>query len=295
MTKKWIAINILLLVTAVLFGRYLRDAIKDFKHKNNTTVAASAEKPLIPADKSLPASESNATKNPSDYGVVWEKMIFSETRSNKEVEDAQAKVAEVIVVPPLAQKPILVATTISENKQEAWIIDPTAPQPPPRPVTVTSTPGGAQPIIVGPPQVGARRAQRKRIGDTYQGYTITRINAENIVLSSGTRTETIPLHEGSKQAKGGKTAIKTTQVVSIGKPATQAGGTAPAGTQGVQTAAMMQGAPQTQAAIAARSQGTGTSPTPAPSRATSQPAPNTIGTTPSGQTIIRTPFGDVTR
>jgi hypothetical protein len=58
--------------------------------------------------------------------------------------------------------------------------------------------------------------QIKRIGDVYQGYTVTNITADSMVLELGSRREVIPLHEGTKQASMGKTPIIDTQVVSIG-------------------------------------------------------------------------------
>ncbi len=93
--------------------------------------------------------------------------------------------------PPLAQKPILVGVTI-DTQPRASIIDPTVPQ-------------GRD-----------RRAQIKRIGDVYQGYTITEISPERMVLESGTRKEIIPLHEGTKRGQQGKTPILSTRVVPFG-------------------------------------------------------------------------------
>jgi hypothetical protein len=263
MTKKWVAINFLLLLSVGLLGRHVRDLIVQSKNANKPGLI----QPIVraPQDKVLPPPAPLKNYAFMEFSIIPEKMVFSETRTNKEEQIAPAPVPET---PPLAQKPILVGTSISDNQQRALILDPTAAQD------------------------KGRRAQLKRIGDTYQGYTITRITAENIVLESGTRKETIPLHEGSKRAKGGKTAIQPIRVVSLG------GGTGGGG-QGLlaRTTGVQIGSTSTNIASPVQpgqvNPGSGAAPAVAAPPAQQTPVRNVIQT-PAGR-VIRTPFGDVAR
>ena len=85
----------------------------------------------------------------------------------------------------------------------------------------SSTRGQSSPVVSSPtrttqtPQVN-QSIQVMTIGDVYQGYKLTQINPDNIVLERDQAMEIIPLHEGAKQGQGGKTPIVATQVVSIG-------------------------------------------------------------------------------
>jgi hypothetical protein len=269
MTKKWVAINLLLLAFGGLLGRHVRDLIVQSKRANKPDLIQPKD-PRALQDKTLPPPAPSKDYIPTEFSIIPEKLIFSETRSNKEEQIAPAPVPEI---PPLAQKPILVGTSISDNQQRALILDPTVAQD------------------------KGRRAQLKRIGDTYQGYTITRITAENIVLESGTRKETIPLHEGSKRAKGGKTPIQPTRIVSFGGSSGGGPGGAPGGGPGAprtiggsQVALTSPNTPQLPAGQP--NPAAGAIPAVAPQPQQSQP--RNVIQTPAGR-VIRTPFGDVPR
>ena len=76
-------------------------------------------------------------------------------------------------------------------------------------------------IIDTSSQSGIHKTQTMRIGDIYQGFTITDITEQNIVLEYGASREIIPLSDTSKPAQVGKTPILQTRVVNFGA---QAGG-----------------------------------------------------------------------
>jgi hypothetical protein len=359
MKKIWIATNLLLLAITVLFGRHVRNSIDDYKNKINPdgVKLIQTDKPELAPDKVLPAPNPPKICNPADFSVIAEKVLFFENRINeeKQPDTAQTLASEV---PPLTQKPILVGTSISDNRQLAFIIDPAVLQrvqggaqptrqgdqaPAPavnqggsvqgiaqalsqgsgmqgiaqalnqgggmqglaqalgqggggmqqimqamggmpgliqalgqgsgtQGLAQTLGPGGGMPQIVqalggmqgiaqalsqgasgiqgllqSVRQLGNQpvaqnprsQVQIKRVGDLYHGYTITHINAEDIVLESGSRMEVIPLHEGSKLPKVGKTAIQPTRVVSFGTMGTT-GGTSPARGAGSQPMAGVQ-------------------------------------------------------
>jgi len=279
MTKKWIAINLLLLTLAALLGWRLRLSIIQFKTENNLSKiqpAADLKKTML-QEKLVFNPIPVRNYNPAEFAVIPEKNLFTDSRSKEE------KVENVTPPepPPLAQKPILIGITITDKEQTASIIDPTA-----------------QPSA----NERGRRGQFKKIGDVYQGYTVTEILPDRIVLESGTRKEVIPLREGSKRAQGGKTPILSTRVVPIG-----AGG-ASGGTI-VNVAGSAPGAAPQRTAVApigspASSQPATVIQTAPPARSTAaqpaaQQAPPVMLPGPGGELvptrIVKTPFGDIVR
>jgi hypothetical protein len=191
MSKKWIAINLLLLAVAGALARQLYVSVLRFNAENDLAKIQPVRdmKQKMTQEKPLPKMAPAKKYVAADFAVIPEKNIFAESRSKEDKVEETAPPEP----PPLTQKPILVGITISGTQRMAAIIDP-----------------------AGSPQNQNRRAQNKRIGDVYHGYTITDITSDRIVLESGTRKEIIPLHEGSKRSRGGKTSVVATRVVSIG-------------------------------------------------------------------------------
>jgi hypothetical protein len=267
--KKWIAINLLLLATAALLGVQLRKSILRFRAENNLAKIQPAAdlKGKLVQEQPLPRMSLPGTYNPAEFSIISEKNLFSDTRSKEDKPDNSAPPE----APPLTQKPILVGVTITDAERKASIIDVTAPA-----------------------DQQNRRESIRKIGDVYQGYTITEIAPDRIILESGTRKEVIPLREGSKRGQGGKTPILSTRVVPFGGGGT-AGGTpvsvvasratgAPSGATPARTSVSPIGA-STQAAPAQRGTVTRTATPAAESVQEGQPATR----------VIRTPFGDIVR
>jgi len=265
MTKKWIAIDLLLLVIAALLGWELRLSIRQFNAENDVAKIQPARdiKRQVLQDKAILKAVPVKTYNPAEFAVIPDKNLFSDSRSKEEKVEIQATPPEP---PPLAQKPILVGVTI-DTQPRASIIDPTVPQ-------------GRD-----------RRALIKRVGDVYQGYTITEISPDRMVLESGTRKEIIPLHEGTKRVQQGKTPILSTRVVSFGgggitggTPISISGG--PAAAAPPRTSVSPIGTPASAAAPArTNAAAPAAAPTAAPTvQPQSAPAP--------GARILHTPFGD---
>ena len=276
--KKWIAINLLLLATAGLLGSQLRKSILKFRAENDLAKiqpAADLKQKLL-QEKPLPQQPAAKTYVPAEFSIISEKNLFSLTRSKEEKVENTAPPEP----PPLAQKPILVGTTITDTERKASIIDPTAQA-----------------------DVRNRKGSIKKIGDVYQGYTITEIAADRIILESGTRKEVIPLREGSKRGQGGKTAILSTRIVSFGGGGITGGTpvTAATGNIGASAASTPGRTPVTPigtststatAQAAAAAQATVVSPARAtPSPPSGQPAPQGEPRT----RVVRTPFGDIVR
>jgi hypothetical protein len=143
-------------------------------------------------------------------------------------------------------------------------------------------------------QNSGRRVQVKRIGDTYEGYTITDITPESIVLESNSRKEIIPLHEGSKQSTEAKTAIVATQVVTFGQN-TGASGNRASPTGGTRSQPVTVTQPNNPQTSGRQGRPTTATMPQSPPPGSQQRSSNFRGTPSSGQNVIRTPFGDITR
>jgi len=274
MTKKWIAITLLLLIIAVLLGRQLHTSVLRFHSENDLS---KLQPPPDLKQKAVQEAPQQPPEPPrklsaSDFAMIPENNLFSESRAKEE----KVEIAAPPEPPPLVQKPILVGVTIVDNVKRASIIDP-----------------------AGSPQERNRRAQIKRIGDSYRGYIITDITMNNIVLESGTRREVIPLHEGAKRPTSGKTAILSTRVVAIGGASSGGTPVSVAAGSNVRTST----APIGPAKTAPTAAGAAAVSVPQPPAveapaAAARPAPPRSGTTETdsqGQRVIQTPFGPITR
>ena len=275
MTKKWIAITLLLFVVTGLLGWRLYNSVKEFNTENDLSQIQPVQdiKQKIAQDKSLPRLAPNVSRPSSEFAMVPENNLFSESRTREEKGDSAAANEP----PALTQKPILVGVSIVDNQKRASVIDPASPS-----------------------QGRNRRSQVKRIGDIYRGYTITDISPTHIVLESGTRKEIIPLHEGSKKQQSGKTPILSTRIVSIG------GGTIAGGTPVVTVGAspVSQRTPVSVGGAGGGAQPVAVLPGAAQQRASqtnvtpSQVIPPQVPATETdaqGRRIIRTPFGNIVR
>jgi hypothetical protein len=286
MTKKWIAITVLLLAVTAMLGWQLNRSVADFKAQNDLRGIRPVKdiRQTIVQDKTMPRPAPPKIYAPNEFNVIAENNAFSDSRSREE----KADVAVSNEPPPLTQKPILVGVTIIDSSRRASIIDPTTPS-----------------------QGRTRRAQLKRIGDIYHGYTISEIAPDYIVLESGTRREIIRVHEGSKKPQAGKTPILSTRVVNFGSGGA-AGGTVPVT---VASASPGSVSGRTSTPASANPSGAGAAPgvsgTTGPravqtgiQQAPTPPAPTTpqtgsqtpaVETDAQGRRVIRTPFGNIVR
>lgn len=286
MTKKWMAISVLLFIIAGLLGWWLQASIRKFNADNDLDKLQPAQDmtQTIAQEKSLPQLPPTKSFIPEEFAVIPENNLFSESRSSGEEETEEAPQPEA---QPLSEKPVLVGINITDDQKTALILD-----------SKTSSRGEN------------RRAQIKRIGDVFQGYTIAEIAPDHIMLESGSIQEIIPLHEGSKQTPGGKTPILTTRVVSF------SGGNVSGGAPVVASATSIPGArsvpaPQSTPAVAPKPAAAPAA-TPIVAPATQQRAQSPASTLPTRQTrsqqvspntessapktrVIRTPFGDIVR
>ncbi len=276
MIKKWIAVDLALLMMAGLLGWQLKVSVDRFNAVNDLAKLQPVKdvKQKLTLEGGMPPLKPPSQYNVAEYAVVPDKNVFSPTRAREEKE----VVAAVPETPPLQQKPILVGIALAGDQRMASIIDPTVP-------------GGA-----------GRKTQTKRVGDVYQGYTITDITDSQMVLESGARREVIPLHDGTKRtAQAGKTPILATRIVNFG-----GGGAAGAGAMASSVAARPVGQGAVASSIgssvsrpeAKSSQQAAAKPAGAPAAPPVQ-VPQFVNPSEmidaQGRRVIRTPFGDIVR
>jgi hypothetical protein len=228
MTKKWIVINLMLLVAAGLLGWQLYASVKRYKEENNVGRLArlQAPKKKTGAESGLAAVRSDQKINSAEFTVIPAQNLFSDTRRMEDKTDN-------VPAPEPARKldviPVLVGIMISGAQRTALINDPAAGNP-----------------------SGANRHQTMRLGDHYRGFVVTDITNNSMILEWGSSREVIPLYDTSKPpTPSGKTVVAAARTVNFGG-ATAGGGVANA--MVVQPGRMAPGTTVTPAAQSARPQ-----------------------------------------
>ncbi len=278
MTKKWMAISLLMFIVACLLGWWLHNSISKFNADNDLYNLQPSRDMMqkMAGGPSMPQPPEAKNYIPEEFAVIPENNVFSESRSRAEeaAEDTVQMDAR-----PLLRKPVLVGINITDNQKTALLVD-----------------------VRNSSQGRGGRAEIKRIGDVCQGYTITDIAPDHIVLESGSQKEIIPLHEGSKQNSGGRTPILSTRVVSFSGGGTSGGRqivsvaksvpadrTTAAPERTVEAASQPKTVPAVAAVVAPVTQSK-----PKPAANAQQTSPGTESSAPKTR-VVRTPFGDLVR
>jgi hypothetical protein len=290
MTKKWIGINVLLLVIAAFAAWQLKESVQQQQKNNDLSKIqpAGSLSQKTAQETILPPPPMPENYNQLEFALIPEKNLFSESRTNEGSGDSPTVTGTM----PDAQKPILVGVILAENQRVASI---------------------REPLRRG----SSSQVQMKQIGDTYGGYTVTEIESDHIVLENGSQREMIYLNDSSQPASRAKTSVVSTRVIPIGggtgaantqtyvvldrsgasrtvqmpvtSRAANAGATSGAtGTQGDIIVVTPAGQPDAQQPTA------GTIPTNYQQPATVLPATNPAAVQ-RGTRVIRTPIGDVIR
>jgi len=215
MAKKWIAVNLALLLVAGFLGWRLVGSIRSFDAANDVGKVV-PDKQRAELRGGLPPRQQAKSHSEAEFAVIAAQNLFAEARKL----DDPADVSAPIEVPALDLKPILRGVIIAGSDRRAMIVDPAS---------------GAG---------NATKSQTMRLGDSYRGYIVTDITEERMVLELGTRREIIPLYDASKRpAQGGKTPLVATRIVNFGPAQAQPG--SPGGAPAVVSAAAAQSARQT--------------------------------------------------
>jgi hypothetical protein len=280
MAKKWIAINLALLLVAGFLGWRLVGSIKSFDAANDVTKIV-PEKQKAELEGGLPPLQQAKNRSEAEFAVISVQNLFAEARK---LEDP-AEVSAPLEAPALDLKPILRGVIIAGSDRKAMIVDPSS--------------GGGN----------AAKSQTMRLGDSYRGYIVTDITENHMVLELGTRREIIPLYDASKRpTQGGKTPLVATRIVNFGPASAQPG--SPGGSSVVVSASAV---PPTRQTAPPGGSGSGTRPVqaatsvmPAGGRgapARGQPTPAATMTRPGlewnqtvdsqGRVFISTPFGQI--
>jgi len=322
MSKKWIAINLLLLVAVCLLWQELRQSVSRFKAENDLA----GIQPERGAGQTPPAKSSEPTvvKNPADYDIIWNRTIFSPDRG------AQKDVASPVAANPAQAvqfnpRPTLVGTVMIDGEYKALLIEPITA------VNVANATTAAQQFALAN---RSRRPVERHVGDVYRGFTITSIEANQVVFENGGRKEVVSMRESGSSAAalraqpGRQAAGAAPKVAWVGSSGANKGGgmiitsaTAAPSMQGrgvpppgAQNPGGRQPANQQNPQGAGAGGGVVTTRLPAdalpaelvpavPPNAKQQPGNFTPKPPPSGapaagsggQRVIRTPFGDVVR
>jgi hypothetical protein len=200
MTKKWIAINLMLLVAAGLLGWRLYVSVKRYREENNVARLARLQTPKkkTGADAGLTPVRGDQKLSDADFAVIPAQNLFADTRR---LEDKVDNTPQPEPARKLDIIPVLVGVTMIGSQRMALINDPAA----------GNAPGGS-------------RYQTMRLGDHYRGFVVTDISNSGMVLEWGASREVIPLYDTSKSpTQSGKTPILATRVVNFGGGTTGGG------------------------------------------------------------------------
>ena len=183
----------LLLAIAAFAGYQLYDSVQQFEAVN------AIENIRPPAqtgagNEIIPPPQQEKRYSPMDFAVIPDKNVFSETRTR---EDSTEETAAGGTLPD-SQKPTLVGVIVSGKQKVATLLEP-----------------GSR------GQVG--ETILKKLGETYQNYRITEIEADHIILDGGDRKIRVELNDISQPAPTRRTVNVATRVIPIG------GGTASTG------------------------------------------------------------------
>jgi len=277
MTKKWIAINLILLLGAGLLGWQLSRSVRQFNTANDPARIQPAKK-MGALEGGLPAPQAPPRYADSEFAGIATQNLFAESRKLEEVVDTPAPVE----TRPLDIKPILTGVILTGARRMAVIVDPSS----------GNAAGRQKQTILVP-------------GDTFRGFTVTDITATRMVLELGTQREVIPLFDFSKrQAQAGKTPIVATRIVSFDTGQTVGAGGAPTAVAAAPTAATRQGGAASPAGRANQPGNTGGQPGGRGNAQRGQPGPGPAqvpaGMQPQlwnqsidsqGRVIINSPFG----
>jgi len=207
MAKKWIAINLALLLAAGFLGWRLVGSVKSFDAAHDVSKIV-PEKQKAELEGGLPPLQQAKNRSEAEFAIISAQNLFAEARKL----DDPAEVSAPLEAPALDLKPILRGVIIAGSDRKAMIVDPSS--------------GGGN----------AAKSQTMRLGDSYRGYIVTDITENHMVLELGTRREIIPLYDASKRpAQGGKTPLVATRIVNFGPASAQQG--IPGATPGVVSAA----------------------------------------------------------
>lgn len=200
MTKK-LLLNVVLLAACVYVGRTVMLDYREFDatHKVMTVEPESAEKKDKAAAR---AATPRASLNANEFMVISEKNLFLESRNLQAASAAPV----VEVAPPLNPKPTLMGVATVGDAPRAFIQNVRA-------------------------QAGQKATKTLKLGDTYEGYKVSKIQRNRVELtytssSGNVTTQVLDLNDPAQRGPRpqGKTPVTQSQVISVGGQPVNAGG-----------------------------------------------------------------------
>ena len=205
MAKKWIALNILLLVAVVMLGQELYQQYEQLK----TRIDPAKIEPVSPENQtaaktasggSLDAFMETPDNSDVDYFIISEKTLFSDLRGNEEMVQRSATPK---VAPLPNPKPVLVGVVMIDGQYAATV----------RTQAATTQARGAQ-----------IPTETWRVGDFYRGYRVESIAPDQVILENSGARETIPLNRVTRPAQQAvRQATFAANVIPIGPGGTASG------------------------------------------------------------------------
>ena len=238
MAKKWIALNILLLIAVAMLAQELYRQYGQL----NARIDPAKIAPVIPENQSAAKTASGTSldnfmetsdSRDADYFIISEKTLFSDLRGNEEI--IQGGVAAKVAPLP-NPKPVLVGVVMIDGQYAATV----------RSQGATTQARGAQ-----------IPTETWRVGDFYRGYRVESIAPDQVILENSGVREVIPMNRVARPAQQAvRQVAAAAPVISIGPGGTASGAltvstaSAPASGRGAQTtvqnAAARQAAQQAQ-------------------------------------------------
>jgi len=202
--KKWIALNILLLIAVFMLAQELYQQYGQLKTRidpakivpvssENQDVAKTASGASLDTFAEMPDNRD------ADYFIISEKTLFSDLRGNEEM--AQSVAPKVAPLPN--PKPVLVGVVMIDGQYAATV----------RSQTATTQARGAQ-----------IPTETWRVGDFYRGYRVESIATDQVVLENSGAREIIPLNRVARPAQQAvRQSAVAANVISIGPGGTASG------------------------------------------------------------------------
>ena len=206
MAKKWIALNILLLIAVVMLGQELYQQYGQLKARIDPAKIEPVSTDNQAAAKTAPGASLDTfmetqDNRDADYFIISEKTLFSDLRGNEETAQGGGVAPKVLALPN--PKPVLVGVAMIDGQYAATV----------RTQAATTQARGAQ-----------IPTETWRVGDFYRGYRVESIARDQVVLENSGVREVIPLNRVARPAQQNlRQVVAAAPVITIGPGGTASG------------------------------------------------------------------------
>ena len=212
MAKKWIALNILLLMAVAGLARELYQRYDQFMTKDEPSVVESVYEEYDESQSAEvgtsgdPASADVLLESPlyadADYFIVSERTLFSDKRGRDEALETPVPKSTPLPKP----HPILVGTIMMDGQYTAFVVD--------------------QQSALQQGRSNQNSLETWNVGANYRGFRVSSITAEQVTLENGTTREIISMNRTFRRAgpQAKPMMASNANVVSVGTLGASSGG-----------------------------------------------------------------------